>query len=241
MRYLIVNADDFGLSAETNRGIAIAHERGIVTSASVMVREAAARDAFAYAREHGALDLGLHVDLGEWRYRDGEWLPLYHVVDVADERAVSAEVRRQLESFLAMRGAPPTHIDTHQHVHQRSPAKEVLAATADALRIPLRHAAPGIRYCGDFYGQSAEGWPVQEAITTDALVSIVRNLGPGVTELACHPGFDETLDTTYRAERAQEVRALCDPRVKEALAASRVVLTGFSRLPYGAPGPASCA
>src|SRR5690349_14190513 len=109
MRYLIVNADDFGLSAGTNRGIAIAHEQGIVTSASVMVREAAAREAFAYGRDHPELDLGLHVDLGEWRYRDDAWVPVYHVVDVADERAVAAEVHRQIEAFQDMHGAPPTH------------------------------------------------------------------------------------------------------------------------------------
>jgi len=37
-RYLIVNADDFGQSPGVNRGIIQAHEHGIVTSASLMVR-----------------------------------------------------------------------------------------------------------------------------------------------------------------------------------------------------------
>ena len=37
-RAAIVNADDFGQSAGINRGIVEAHERGIVTSASLMVR-----------------------------------------------------------------------------------------------------------------------------------------------------------------------------------------------------------
>ena len=40
-RYLIVNADDFGLSEGVNRGIVRAHEGGIVTSASLMVRQLA--------------------------------------------------------------------------------------------------------------------------------------------------------------------------------------------------------
>ena len=38
MRFLIVNADDFGRSPGVNRGVLLAHERGIVTSASLMVR-----------------------------------------------------------------------------------------------------------------------------------------------------------------------------------------------------------
>ena len=41
-RVLIVNADDLGLSEAVNTGIAAAHERGIVTSASLMVRQGAA-------------------------------------------------------------------------------------------------------------------------------------------------------------------------------------------------------
>ena len=50
-RYLIVNADDFGQSHGVNRGIIEAHERGVVTSASLMVRWPAARKAAAYARK----------------------------------------------------------------------------------------------------------------------------------------------------------------------------------------------
>ena len=79
-RFLIVNADDFGLSDGVNRGIIEAAEHGIVTSASLMVRQPAAAAAAAYARNGGKLSVGLHLDLGEWYYRDGEWLPLYSVV-----------------------------------------------------------------------------------------------------------------------------------------------------------------
>jgi len=46
-RYLIVNADDFGQSQGVNRGVIAAHEHGIVTSASLMVRWPAAIEAAA--------------------------------------------------------------------------------------------------------------------------------------------------------------------------------------------------
>ena len=65
-RAVIVNADDFGLSAGVNRGIAAAFEGGIVTSASLMVRPDAAAEAASYARLHPVLGVGLHIDLGEW-------------------------------------------------------------------------------------------------------------------------------------------------------------------------------
>src|SRR4051794_10944670 len=72
-RYLIVNADDLGYSARVNGGIFEAHQRGIVTSASLMVRWSAAAAAVAAARRCPGLSLGLHLDLGEWSYCDGEW------------------------------------------------------------------------------------------------------------------------------------------------------------------------
>lgn len=51
---LVVNADDFGRSPGVNRGVIRAHEHGIVTSATLMVRWPAAREAAEYARERTA-------------------------------------------------------------------------------------------------------------------------------------------------------------------------------------------
>ena len=63
-RHLIVNADDFGLSAGVNRGIVEAYDNGIVTSASLMVHKPAAAQAAALARSRPSLGLGLHIDIG---------------------------------------------------------------------------------------------------------------------------------------------------------------------------------
>ncbi len=70
-RGLIVNADDYGRSSGINRGVIKAHESGIVTSASLMVRWPAAVEAAEYCRDRPDLSLGLHVDLAEWVYVDG--------------------------------------------------------------------------------------------------------------------------------------------------------------------------
>ena len=75
-RFLIVNADDFGLSPGVNRGILETHERGILTAASLMVRAPAAAEAAAAAHDHPRLSVGLHLDLGEWICRDGAWEPV---------------------------------------------------------------------------------------------------------------------------------------------------------------------
>src|SRR5437870_8870577 len=111
-RSVIVNADDFGLSSGVNRGIIEAHQHGIVTSASLMVRWPAAVEAAAMARECPKLSVGLHLDLGEWTYRGGQWVQLYEVVDLEDADAVRREVREQFDRFCESTSHPPTHLDS---------------------------------------------------------------------------------------------------------------------------------
>src|SRR5581483_3290402 len=134
-RLLIVNADDFGQSPGITRGVIEAAERGIVTSASLMVRWPAAVEAAAFARARPGFSLGLHLDLGEWRYRDGAWSPIYRVVPAEDAAAVAAEVARQWDRFIALAGRPPTHLDSHQHVHRDEPLRSILRALADRHRV----------------------------------------------------------------------------------------------------------
>src|SRR5262245_13315092 len=189
-RQLIVNADDFGQSDGITRGIVQAHDHGIVTSASLMVRWPAAAAAAAWAREHPRFSVGLHLDLGEWMFHAGAWKPLYHVVETEDADSVAAEVDRQFHAFQQLMGRPPTHVDSHQHVHMREPARAIVTARARALGVPLRGCNDTIQYCGSFYGQTDAGHPLPELIGVPALVAMLRDLPPGTTELGCHPGFD---------------------------------------------------
>jgi len=235
-RLLIVNADDLGQSPGIDRGIAEAHTRGIVTSGSLMVRWPSAAEAAAMS---GSLDLGLHIDLGEWRFAAGKWTPAYEVVPLLDAEAIEREIAGQLDVFRELVGGEPTHLDSHQHVHMKEPVRGILARLARELGVPLRGVRSPARYLGDFYGQTADGVPLHEAITSSALISLAQRLPEGATELGCHPGEDVELDTMYRSERALEVQALCDPSVLAAIEEAGVRLCSFSDLPSPlVPGPA---
>src|SRR5947208_12765584 len=63
MKYLIVNADDFGASHGVNRGILEAHQRGILTSTSLLVHTAWSGEAAEMSRTAPDLSVGLHADL----------------------------------------------------------------------------------------------------------------------------------------------------------------------------------
>jgi chitin disaccharide deacetylase len=232
-RSLIANADDFGQSPGINAGVIEAYERGIVTSASLMVRWPAAVEAAAYARAHPDLSLGLHFDLGEWSCHEGEWSPMYQVVPSEDAAAIAAELAWQVERFRELTGRNPLHLDSHQHVHREEPTRGVARQLARALGIPLRGHSRRVRYCGDFYGQSADGSPYPHGITFEALEAILARLRPGVTELGCHPGQTGKNGAStgmYCHERPLELAVLCDPRTRAALERHAIQLSSFDML-----------
>ena len=229
-RRLIVNADDFGRNAAINAGIVRAVEHGIVTSASLMVRWPAAVAAAVYARRNRRLSVGLHVDLGEWEFHDGSWREIYQVVSLDDRAAIATELTHQVNWFKDIVGRDPTHIDSHQHIHRHEPVRSVLRDIARQLDVPLRHEHCEIRYCGDLYGQARDGVPVPDALTVEALTSILRSLDPGVTELGCHPGMGADGYSSYDSERQVEVEILCDPVIRQVLEYERIELIGFRDL-----------
>lgn len=229
-RALIVNADDFGRSAGVNRGVIRSHEEGVVTSATLMVRWSDAEDAAAYGRR-SSLSVGLHLDLGEWAYRDGEWWPCYEVLATQAADAVAEEIDRQLRRFERLMGRAPTHLDSHQHVHREQPVRAALLRVGERLGVPVREATAGIAYSGVFYGHDGKGTPAPAAITVDALVEAIESLSPGTTELGCHPAAEVDHESTYGRERLQEVETLCDPRVRAAIDRRGIRLCSFADLP----------
>ena len=231
-RYLVVNADDFGLSPGVNQGIIQSFESGIVRSASLMIRQPAASDAADYARSrYPEVGVGLHLDLGEWAYRSGEWVTLYEVVSLEDQAALDVEVDRQIDEFIRLMGHTPTHLDSHQNVHMYEPLRSIVRSAAAQLRVPLRRLTPGLQYCGDFYGQTREATPLPDALSSAALIDLLRQLAPGVTEFSCHPGLDRELSSAYRDERLLEVNSLCNPAVLSVVTALGITLCSFPTAP----------
>jgi predicted glycoside hydrolase/deacetylase ChbG (UPF0249 family) len=226
-RYLIVNADDFGRSAGINQGIVKAHGSGIVTSASLMVCWPAAHEAASYGLKYPELSLGLHIDMGEWTYKESAWRPVYEVVQLNDHATVAKEIERQLAQFVGLVGREPTHIDSHQHIHRSEPVCSILREMAYTLGVPLRQYTSNIHYCGLFYGQTSEGRSTSDAVSTSSLCSILMSLPAGVTELSCHPGCGNDMPPPYQDEREVEMRALCSPEVHTVIADEEIQLYSF--------------
>jgi len=213
-KLLIVTADDLGISRGVNRGIVTAHRYGILTSTSLMVNRPASVEAAAVARACPALSIGLHLEL------DPDGAP-----------DVPTQLERQLSRFTELVGAPPTHVDSHHDVHRNPRVLPHVRAWAHHIGVSVRGCSH-VRHLPKFYGQWG-GETHLEQISVDGLLRLLdADLGPEITELTCHAGYvDEGLSSSYRIEREAELRTLCDPRVRPALAERGIRLVGFRDLP----------
>lgn len=218
MRRLVVNADDLGYDPEIDRGILRAHREGLVTSATAMVltpfAAAALRDAPA------TLGVGLHVVLAPG-------LP---------QGLVAEELERQLARFQALRGAPPTHLDSHRHAHARPGVLEAVARVAAARGLPVRALdepmratlrAHGVRCAEAFLGDAG----LRPAWTEGALLAALAALPDGTAELMAHPGYrPAVVQTSFGAEREVELEALCGGAARRLVEAAGIQLVSYADL-----------
>lgn len=163
MRRLIINADDFGLTAGVNRAVVELHEERVLTSATLMARAAATDEAIELALRFPLLGVGCHVVLV-----DGEpVLPAAEIPSLTDRqtgwfhpkpgsflrqllfgRIRAAEIEAEAAAQIALlqgRGLTLTHIDTHKHLHMfpavlRPLLRAARAAGIRAVRNPFEPA-----------------------------------------------------------------------------------------------------
>jgi len=156
-RQVIVNADDFGLSACENAVILGAFQAGVISSATAMANMPAFEAACALAR-HPLLEgrIGLHFNLTYGRplsqsilqrpiFCDGAGafdfnLPRTRLwLGRQDRDAVLEELEAQWQRCLD-NGVHPSHLDSHQHVHNIWPIGEIVARFAARQGVPVRLA-----------------------------------------------------------------------------------------------------
>ena len=151
---IVLHADDFGASKETAEATIECLERGALTSVSLMPAMPATADAVAYAREHPAVDVGVHLTfVGEGDERPlsdpneipglvddkGRFLPTRTVrLRALARRLPVAQIEKEIAAQIAAvrdAGVEISHVDSHRHLHKLPSFREALAKTLPAFGI----------------------------------------------------------------------------------------------------------
>ncbi|MBS1801647.1 MAG: ChbG/HpnK family deacetylase [Acidobacteria bacterium] len=166
-RKIIVNADDFGMSAEVNRAIVEAFEKNVISSATLMANMPGFEEACALTHSHRLLGkIGVHLnltegyplsapirrcprfcdDVGRLRSRNRQTrLRLSKEERLAVETEIAAQVKACLD-----RGLYPTHLDSHHHVHTEWAIGAAVITVAHQYGIKAvrlaRNCGPGIGF-----------------------------------------------------------------------------------------------
>lgn len=211
MKQLIVNADDYGVTEDVSRGILEAHQRGIVTSTSVMIGFPASAEAVRRAlTEAPNLGLGVHLTLsGGGRpvlppsevvslvdeqgcfYPFDEWLLRYEQFD-PDE--IREELAAQCDRFIEIARRPPDHLDGHHHaVYRHAAGLRTLFDLAETYSIPIRN--PGLDQ-GDGPRALLDGIPEHMRETAiDEIVAVLDERHFPLCPVHFEDGFYDTTAT----------------------------------------------
>lgn len=149
---IIVNADDFGVHPETNRGILDSYTRGVLTSASLLMTTPYTEQTINEIAIPEKMPVGIHLCLtlgwavslqkhipnlvnhrGEF-YRRAIDLIMYRG-DPNFWKQVEIEFTAQIQ-FMLSSGIRPTHIDTHQHIHLNPNIFSIITELCNKFDVP---------------------------------------------------------------------------------------------------------
>lgn len=207
-RYLIINADDFGLTEGVSRGILRAHGEGILTSTTFMVNFPWAEQMALLLAEAPGLGVGIHLNLTTGEpvlpadrvptlvNRDGRLRKsLWHIMLRVSRQEAFAEWSAQAEKGLRLLGAlgrRPTHLDTHRYLQAVPGLTEVMLAVAQKHGIPTVRCLrpdPSLR-------QAYPAWSPMRLMVEQALrrsERIVEKSGLAVPDTTMMGDFDLSL------------------------------------------------
>jgi predicted glycoside hydrolase/deacetylase ChbG (UPF0249 family) len=260
-RLLITNADDFGMCNSVNEAIMHTLQEGLVRSTTLMVPCLWALHALHFLGRHPEIPFGIHLtvisdpDFYRWGpvtskekvaslvdrtgyFYNFEGMPAF----LAQVKLVDLEVefKAQIEAVKAA-GLKPTHLDWHSlRFNGRTDIFELMVRLAKeyglALRVIGRPTIEKLQSQGfptsdyDF----GDSYLIDPEIKTARFVQLLRELPAGLSEMAIHPGLDNTellaLEPAGKHERQTDFDFWISQQAKDIIKEEGIILLNYRAL-----------
>jgi len=161
MKKVIINADDFGLCKGVNEGIILAHQKGILTSTTLMANMPGFRHAVELAKQNEKLGVGLHLNIvrgqplsptnrvssllnKEKKFFSNIFIILRKLLlKKINRQEIELEFKAQIEKVLE-NDIQISHFDSEKHIHCLSPLLEIV------LKLGKEYSIKRIRYINEY-------------------------------------------------------------------------------------------
>jgi predicted glycoside hydrolase/deacetylase ChbG (UPF0249 family) len=252
--YLVVRADDGGMSHSVNMALERLIESGLPVSVSVMFPTPWWQETVAMLKRHPNVSVGIHLTLNsEWK--DYQWGPVAGrsavptLVDSngyffstseavhnnhPDIKEVERELRAQIDRAKKS-GLRIDYLDYHMGTVSRYPEWRALAE-----RLAEEYHLGMSGYFGETSGNPQ--YDAAPPAKADSVIAMINRLQPGVNLLITHVGIDDAelgalLDMNtdgglpdMSKNRQGELDAMTSQRVRDAIAARNVRLITYRQL-----------
>jgi predicted glycoside hydrolase/deacetylase ChbG (UPF0249 family) len=243
-RFLIINADDLGISPAVNRGIFTAYEKGVVTDSSLLIKGPFVHQAMEMIKKNPSFLVGIHIDLDPllgWESPGIEQLPRQKLLEMMNDPHFIARVKKesdtQVTAFLDA-GLIPSHIDTHHHVHGFPQIFEPLVEVMDKYDIKaIRFSKKGYSLLGreEIAITAAHAQGMEDALRKKGILHphhlidplfpfALKEIPTGVSELMVHPSMEGD------KWRQRDFEMLMDPLFMSTVKDQGIQLIGFAEL-----------
>jgi predicted glycoside hydrolase/deacetylase ChbG (UPF0249 family) len=212
-RFLIINADDFGVCLSANQAVEHLFNDGFITSTTLMTPCPWAEEALNRAKNNKKMRVGLHLTFNaEWTLykwgpvcrtklvnslldRDGYFYSkVAPLLQTAQPEDIIAEMEAQY-GFMEKRGYKPTHADNHMGSVYGLEGRPFLSEVFDFC------AKHGLNFRLPRYTETFGGLPEELKSFLGNVSAAADQMGIGILDRLCFHPFDLTPNDTYETVR----------------------------------------
>lgn len=195
-KYLIINADDFGLTEEVSLAIVNALKKHAITDTNVVTTSEYSKKSLLLAKKENILSMGIHLNLeiGDSLYYGREMSFLNRLIGTDQYyKIIENEFNEQIE-YLSRFGVELTHLTYHKNIINNYEMVNIVKRIALERNVPVRRIMSekfnkvliqeDILMCDAKLINTSNDYSKQEL---NRLLLKAQN--SCTSELVCHPGF----------------------------------------------------
>ena len=215
---IIINADDYGLSKNFNKGIIYCFRKKLITSTTVLINKPCVDEKPITKIKN--LSMGLHLE-----FKD---------INIKNTKTIKRIINQQYKEFLKRFDKKPSHIDGHKGCLVVNPKiltevlklakKEGFAVRSDQLLQNKKIKSAGIKTTDSGLIWITYRKPIE-------IMNDLNKLREGTYELICHPGYyDPKSDSSLNKERENDIKFLESNGFQNWIKEKRVELINYNQL-----------